>query len=119
MSIKPISIFSPEWFKPSVEKDAEPPTRFMLQGLTGSQQAQLAPEIATAVSGDLVLPGAAINLLLRYGLVNWENFDDESGPVVFSENPVKNQDRIPYAIQAELAARIFTLSFAPPDVKKK
>ena len=60
-------------------------------------------------NGDLILPGRAIGLLLRFGLVGWDNFTDDSGPVNLSDDALASQDRLPYELQADLAGHIFKL----------
>ena len=47
--------------------------------------------MAVLANKDLILPVRAIGLLLRFGLVGWENFTDDSGPVNFSDDALENR----------------------------
>lgn len=118
MGLQALNIGAREWFTPAGQDD-ENPTRFEVQGLTGSQQAMLAPEIAEVGERDFILPGRAVHLLLRYGLIDWDNFCDDNGPVKFNGDATANQDRIPYDLQAQIASHIFQISQMSANVKKK
>lgn len=118
MTIRALNHFLPAWFTPAGQK-GKAPTRFKLRGLDGIEQSEMIPACTTTAAGDIVITAAALRLLLAAGLVEWENFDDAAGPVEFSPNTDDNQARIPYALQSELAAEIFRLTFIDPDVKKK
>jgi hypothetical protein len=120
MGLQALNIGAPEWLTPDGQDDDPAAiTRFQVQGLTGSAQARLAPELVSLANGDLVLSAAAVGVLLRFGLVAWENFDDDTGPIEFGTNATANQDRLPYKLQAYLAMRIFQLTRMSADVKKK
>lgn len=119
MGLQALNLTAREWFTPPGQDD-DNPTRFEVQGLSGSQQAMLAPELGEVGDRDFILPGRAVNMLLRFGLVNWENFNDDKGPIDFIPgDATANQDRIPYSLQAQLAAHIFRISQMSADVKKK
>jgi hypothetical protein len=118
--------FSPEWFTPGdidadddVSSSEENPARFKVRGLTGSQQAEVMPECSADINGELTISGRAMSLLLKYGLLDWENFENDAGPVRFSKNARTNQDFMDYLTQVEVASKIFELSFPTEDDKKK
>jgi len=120
MGLQALNIGGREWFTPAGQDSDDNPTRFEVRGLTGSEQARLAPELLTVGRGDVILPGAAISLLLQFGLVGWDGFSDDQGPIAFNPaDPRANQDRIPYQLQTELASYIFQISRMSADVKKK
>ena len=119
MTIEALTVFTPEWYTPESEADADPPARFMVRGLSGSQQAEVSPDIELLANEDVKITGRAMFLLLKFGLVDWDGFESDGGPVRFSKNTKVNQDRMPYPLQVELAARIFELTYAEPEDKKK
>ena len=119
MTIKALSSFTPEWYTPASEVDADTPARFKVRGLTGSQQAEVSPEIILDDNEDVKISGRAMFLLLKFGLTDWEGLEDGGGPVRFGKNTKANQDLLPYPLQIELAGRIFELTYPAPDDKKK
>ena len=119
MTIKALSSFTPEWYTPASEVDAATPARFKVRGLTGSQQAEVSPEIILDDNEDVKISGRAMFLLLKFGLTDWEGLEDGGGPVRFGKNTKANQDLLPYPLQIELAGRIFELTYPAPDDKKK
>ena len=119
MTIKALSSFTPEWYTPASEADDDTPARFKVRGLTGSQQAEVSPEIELLDNEDVKISGRAMFLLLKFGLTDWEGLEDDGGPVRFGKNTKVNQDLLPYPLQIELAGRIFELTYPAPDDKKK
>ncbi len=119
MTIKALSSFTPEWYTPAGEVGDDAPARFKVRGLSGSQQAEVSPEIELTAAEEVKISGRAMFLLLKYGLVDWEGLEDEGGPVRFGKNTKVNQDLLPYPLQIELAGRIFELTYPAPDDKKK
>ncbi|MCH7882127.1 MAG: hypothetical protein IIB69_11260 [Proteobacteria bacterium] len=131
MGIKAQNQFSPEWFTPidvdeldrDIEGDAtdegEPRARFKIRGLTGSQQAEIMPGVDISADGSASISGPSMSLLLKYGLLDWENFEDATGPVRFDKINRINQDRLDYPVQVQLAGKIFALTFPDDDDKKK
>lgn len=119
MTIKALNPFAPVWFTPAGQEKDDKKTRFQLTGLNGIQQAELQPEMTVRDDGvnlDITPRGQA--LLLRYGLIGWENFDNNEGPITFSF-PDANQRQMPIALQTELGNEIFELTFLPQETKKK
>lgn len=120
MAIKALNPFAPVWYTPPGQDDEGAISEFQLIGLNGIQQAELQPEISVEgdAGDDVVISPRGMALLLRYGLVDWKNFEDDSGPVIFGSWDA-NQRRMPLPLQSELAAQIFTLTFTPEETKKK
>jgi len=126
MGVKAQNQFSPEWFTPTADDAAEADepgevaARFKVRGLTGSQQAEVMPECGISDDGgDLGISGRAMALLLKFGLLDWDNFEDENGPVRFSKVARVNQDYLTYPTQVQLAGKIFELTFPVEEDKKK
>ena len=61
------------------------------------------------------MSGKGLELALRYGLVDWENFANDNGPVAFSP---QNFPYIDYGLRAELAMCIVAASYVSLDEKK-
>lgn len=119
MTIQALTAFTATWYTPASEADADAPARFKVRGLTGSQQAEVSPEIELTANEDVKISGRAMFLLLKFGLVDWEGLESDGGPVRFGKNTKVNQDLLPYPLQIELAGRIFELTYPAPEDKKK
>lgn len=119
MSITAINQFGPEWFTLPGQKDDDQPARVKLQGLDGLGQAELAPELV--VDGNSILPTAkGIRVMLQYGVLDWENINDGDGkPLPFPQTAVKRQRALPYDAQQFICNRLFELTFASAEDKKK
>lgn len=126
MAIKAINQFGPEWYTLAGQQDDEQPARVKLQGLDGAGQAEIAHELDVTEAGIVPTP-RGIRILFRYGLLDWEHINDldgaalpfphetPGGPV----DPLAAQRRLPYNVQSEICSKLFELTFAPPDDKKK
>lgn len=117
MTIKALNPFAPFWYTPASEQGDEKPTRFKLRGLDGVELGYVSPELQVddvqgTVSG---ITGKGLELALKYGLLDWENFENDQGPVKFS---VHNFRLIPYVMRAELAMRIIAASYVQEAEKK-
>ena len=117
MAIKALNPVSPRWYTPRAEEGQENPTRFKIRGLNGTEQGYVWPELKVddelkTVTG---MSGKGLELALRYGLVDWENFANDKGPVAFSP---QNFPYIDYGLRAELAMCIVAASYVSLDEKK-
>ncbi len=117
MAIKALNPFEPDWYKPAVENGAEHPTRFKLKGLNGTQMNYISPELTVEpLTGKVTgISGKGIELALGFGLVDWENFDNDKGPVRFNRANFAN---IPSDLQAELVVEILRRS-QPDEAARK
>lgn len=117
MAIRALSKVTPEWYVPEEEYDIkkkrgkevdrkpkEGATRFHLRPLTPPEK-----EKATEFNGiQFVIPVRNYDMVLRMGVVDWENFIDTNGkPLKFS---VHNIQLIPSSLRLELAGEILLRS---------
>lgn len=111
-ALNPMAAF---WYTPRGEEGAERPTRFKIRGLDGTQQGYVYPELK--IDGKMVIgmTGKGLELTLEYGLVDWENFANDQGPVPFTR---QNLGMIDYAVRAELAMQIIAAGHVKPEEKK-
>lgn len=117
MAVKALNPIAPRWYTPKSEEGSENPTRFKIRGLNGNEQGYVWPELVVdnelkTVTG---MTGKGLELALRYGLVDWENFSNDQGPVAFS---VQNFAFIDYGLRTELAMVIVAASYVTPEEKK-
>jgi hypothetical protein len=121
--MRALNPFAPFWYTPEVDKDNPTPTKFKIKGLNGTEIGYVAPEFilgdehgnvgaGTSVVG---LTGKGLELCLKYGLLDWENFENDAGPVAFSR---ANFHLVEYAIQAELAMQVVAASYPKREEKK-
>jgi len=115
MAIKALSGFTPYWYTPKSEKDDPNPTRFKLCKLDGEQLGDLRPEIFLLSGGRVEMTGRGITMALLYGLVDWERFNDDKGPVRFD---VSNFRLINNALRIELATELVNVSTLDEDKRK-
>jgi hypothetical protein len=114
---KALNPFAPWWYTPREDKDSPNPTKFKLQGLNGEQMGYIAPEfILDAQSKSITnLTGKGVALALDFGLLDWENFNNDTGPVAFNR---ANFGLLPYGLRGELAFQVIIASHASPEAKK-
>lgn len=117
MAIKALNPFAPYWYTPREEEGAQNPTRFKLQGLNGEQMGYISPEfiLDPQTKSITALSGKGIDIALTYGLVDWENFQNDAGAVPFVR---ANFALIPHRLRGELAFQIVIASHVPADAKK-
>lgn len=109
MAITAISGLVAEWYTPN-QPDSERVTRFKLRPLNGLQNLEISAEIGAHRVGE------AQKLALRYGLVDWENLDDEHGrPVPFGLDKLV---QLPVDVLSDLAIRIIRGSRLDDDARK-
>ena len=121
MSIRVIQATSPTWYTPTSQKDDDAPAQFKVKGLTGHEQAQVAPELSITSRGDLDFTAKGILLIFQLGLLDWRNVNDANdAPVEFSGKSAREiQDLLHYNDQVAIAGEIFNASFLALDDKKK
>jgi hypothetical protein len=117
MAIKALNPFAAFWYTPREEQASQNPTRFKLRGLNGTEQGYIGPELMFDESGRALkgLTGKGLELAFQFGLVDWENFANDAGRVVFSP---QNFGLIPSALQVELAMQILGASYLQEEEKK-
>ena len=113
--MKALNPFAPFWYTPRAEQGAEKPTRFKIRGLDGTQQGYLAPELIFDDRTLKGMSGKGMELALGYGLMDWEHFATDAGPVACL--PV-NFGLIDYSTRVELAMQILAASYVTPEEKK-
>ena len=117
MTIKALNPLAPFWYTPRAEEGTPNPTRFKIRGLDGTEQGYLVPELTLDVMSRSVrgMSGKGLELALSYGLIDWENFANDKGPVTFAPG---NFNLLDYALRVELAMQILTSSYVQPEEKK-
>lgn len=97
MAITAMTGLVPEWFTPA-QPESDRPTRVKIRPLTGLENLEVSAEIGGGRIGD------AQKIALRFGVVDWENVDDERGnPLPFS---LENLKLLPVNVLSEIAIRI-------------
>ena len=113
--IKALNPFAPFWYTPRAEAGAEHPTRFKLRGLDGNQFIYIAPELIVKDQMTRGVTGKGLELALGYGLVDWENFSNDAGPIACVP---QNFGLVEYLLRVELAMQILSASYVAPEEKK-
>jgi hypothetical protein len=116
MAITALSGIAPEWYTPEQDGEEGDKTKFHLQPLTSMQHAEM---FATCCieDGMVHLSDKSVQVCLKYGLIGWENFKDESGELIeFSRILIS---KVPGDTLFELAGRIFKTSMLGDTDKKK
>lgn len=116
MAIKALNPFEASWWTPPSQKDDPNPTRFKLKGLDGTQNGYVAPELQIDEHGRVRgISGKGIELALTYGLIDWENFENDKGPVKFNR---ANFGLIPYDLRVDIALEVLVRSAPDEDARK-
>lgn len=116
MAIKALKRMAPFWWTPE-DQEGEPKTRFKIRGLNGAQQSYVFPElqidqVARMATG---MTGRGVELTLSYGLLDWDHFNDEEGPIAFSP---ANFERVDPGMRAKLSMAILAASYVSLEEKK-
>lgn len=114
MGIKALEGLTPTWFTPPGQDGDDKPTRFKCRPLDGNEYAEVADYVGF-IGGGLKIGAAGQLLCLRYGLADWDGFEDSAGPVEFN---MVNIRRIPYSTRTALATHIFVSSNLSEDQEK-
>lgn len=117
MAIKALNPFAPFWYVPRAEQGRENPTRFKIRGLDGAEFGYITPELTVdpALRSVVQVSGKGVDLALQSGLVDWENFSNDAGPVAFA---VANFGLVPYEVRGELFWKILAASQVQAEEKK-
>lgn len=121
---KALNPFAPEWYTPASDKDekGEPrpdASRFKLRGLDGNELGYVSPEFTlgeiAGVPTVTGMSGKGVDLALKCGLLDWERFENDKGPVPFNQG---NFRLIPHLLRVELAMQIVAASYVGEAEKK-
>ena len=117
MTIKALNPVAPFWYTPIGELSAQNPTKFKIRGLDGTEQGYVIPELTLDTIGRTIsgMTGRGLELTLSYGLLDWQNFANDKGPVAFV---AQNFNLIDHATRVELAMQILTASYVSEAEKK-
>ena len=117
MTIKALNPCTPFWWTPPAEDGQAKATRFKIRGLDGNEQGYIFPEITVDPAARVVrgLTGKGVELVLGYGLLDWENFANDKGPVACVPG---NFGLIEHVLRSQLAIQILAASFVQPEEKK-
>lgn len=101
--------FVPYWFTPTQE-ESDSPTRFKLKPLDGFERLEVSAEVGAR------RVASAQKLAVMYGLVDWENLQDQSGnQIKFSR---ENFRLLPVGVIAEIAVQVITSAKLSDEQKK-
>lgn len=116
MTIRASEPITPFWYTPKNEEGKENPTQFHLKPLTGVEMFEAEMHVE---DGDLKATAKGARAALRLGLLDWKNFSDSSGPVLFDKNDKDaNLSRLPYGLAADLFRAIFEHSILTEAARK-
>ncbi|PCJ12477.1 MAG: hypothetical protein COB04_17675 [Gammaproteobacteria bacterium] len=103
----------PSWFTPKKELENEDdPTRFNVKPLTGEQMT----EVFFVLGDDLQLTYLSQKVLIKYGLIGWDNLIDDSNKSL--EFNLENIGKLPPFVRVEIAANIFENSKLGAEQRK-
>ncbi len=116
MAIKAVEGLAPSWYVPTAEVGEEEPTRFKLKPLNREQLDSVLEGAAQSEQGGLKLTARGVGYALRFGLIDWENFNNaQDKPVKFSP---ANFIKMPWSVGIELAGEIVNQSFMSEEDEK-
>jgi len=103
--IKAIEGLSPQWYEPKGQK-REPKTTFRIRPLDGEEFGEIA-DFLSVENGQVFVTNKGRSRCIELALVDWANFNDSKGAVVFN---MDNMRLIPHPIRSELASKIINIS---------
>lgn len=117
MAIKAAAGLVEEWYTPVDEVGEDVPTRFKLRPLNQMDLLEVMSEGRVSDAGEFYPNHKGRTILLRKGLVDWEEFNDPDNdrPIKFTST---NFHRVPAATLGELANEIMVRSVLTEDEKK-
>lgn len=120
MAILAITALTAKKYVPLSEQDSEVDanelTSFDLKPLNGLEYMEVISELKTDSEGVSRLSGEGLKKSIRYGLVGWDNFNDEQGrKVKFNKF---NVSKVPPLVLAELASEIINVSETGNEERK-
>lgn len=106
--ITAITGLAPEWYTPKSQLDAEEPTRFKLKPLDQLTFLEVV-SLSSINADDMLIPSAAARrIILKNGLVDWENLIGVDGkPIDYSPIVVKT---IPFSELTGICNKIVEIS---------
>lgn len=115
--MKALNPFAPWWHTARDDKDSPNPSKFKLQGLNGEQMGYIATEFVLDPQTKMItaLTGKGIETALNFGLLDWENFCNDAGPIAFSR---ANFGLMPHGLRGELAFQVILASHVSSEAKK-
>lgn len=114
---KALNPFAPFEYVTLADRELPEPerTKFRLRGLNGSEFGHIAPELLLDDSTLAGCTGKGLDMALRYGLLGWENFENDKGAVAFHPH---NFALIEHSVRAELAMQVIAASYVHKAEKK-
>ncbi len=108
MAIKAIGGLTSQWYTPEQTGDDDEKTAFEIKPLNGLVAMEVFAEASSDANDNLRISGKAMQKVLKHGLVNWRNLNDEADrPVKFS---IANLHRVPPFVLNEIATEIISIS---------
>jgi hypothetical protein len=104
---------APEWYSP--EGDTADATRFKIRPLDGAEFGEIADYVTIREGGQPMILAAGRDRCLKAALIDWENFNDLTGPVKFTPH---NMRRIPHEYRVAIVNRILAISTLSEDEEK-
>lgn len=116
MAIQAISqLVVSDYIHPS-EEGEENPTVFKLRPLNGLVYMEVMNELSRNEDGSFKVAGHGLNLILKHGLIDWVNFNDENGKAI-PFNTI-NLARVPPTILTHIANEIVRRSETGAEERK-
>ncbi len=107
---------APEWFIPTSQEEEDEPARFKLKPLDQMAFIEVVSLSELNADGMLIPNAEARRLLLKKGLMDWENIEDPNGKdLKYSPHNIKV---IPFQELFEICNQILTIS-APGEEERK
>ena len=103
---KALEVLAPTWYTPESEKDQAQPTRFNLRGLTGIDRHEVFLHVSLLSETKYSIDRKGAEACLHRGLVGWENFADQAGPIAFNGDMTTNIARLDQHLVSELVDAI-------------
>lgn len=114
MGIKALENLVGCWYTPEGQDD-ETTTRFKCRPLDGEQYGNVVGHFSRGENGGLTISGEGHKICLRYGLEDWENFNNANGEVKCF---AANHRLIPFAVRNELVTHILEISSLSGEQEK-
>ena len=107
MAIKALTGISPFVYAPEGD-DVEDATKFKLKPFDGEQYNDVHFDLSMDEAGNMRVTGKGVAKALAYGLIGWENFNNDNGePVEFTPSNFK---LIPGATRLKIASKLIAES---------
>lgn len=113
MALNAISKVAPEWYLPESQKEEDEPARIKVRPLTSPQL----EEVFEQTENGIDVPMRNYRLVLKYGIVDWENVNDPDTGKALKCTPM-NHGRLPVEERIELVGVIIERSQMTEDDRK-